>query len=179
MGHTGFDALLFLMEKKPEVYISPLHLAIVAGLFVAVFVVMVILARRRGYPCRFCECRRIVELKDLPENEQAAIRSYFSDRENRDAEVACILVCPDCRSVLDDFSWEGRSWDVAALTYMPHCKVCGVEMPPRGHDEARMACRACGVRHMWADHEPTGFRFRTVPDEAKVLPRNAELLRNE
>ena len=179
MGCISSDALLFLMAKKPEVYISPLHLAIIIGLFFAVIGVMVVLARRRGYPCRFCECRRIVEFKDLPEDEQAGIQSYFIDQEGRNVDADGVLVCPECRSVLDDFSWEGRSWDVAALTYMPHCKVCGAKMPPRGHDETKVSCQACGARHVWISHEPTGFRFRTPPAGAEILRWNEELLRDE
>ena len=158
-----------LAARKPEIYVSPLHLAVIIALLVGVIVVMVILARRRAQPCAFCENGRLIPFAKLPPERQSTILAYYRDHEHREPEVHALFVCSDCRMVRDDFSWEMRSWDINVWTYVALCKVCDHAMTRDPRDQDSVTCAECKTPHQWGKHEASGLRFLMPPVGVKVL----------
>jgi len=78
------------------------------------------IVRRVGCNCHLCG-ERMVFFRDLKEEEQGEILSYFQEYEHRLPKTNAILVCRGCRIVYDDFSGEARSMEGDDITY---CKVC-------------------------------------------------------
>jgi len=148
-------------------------LIVIGGLLgIGVGIFLGFVKNKIGMPCTFCKNRRVTPFRELSENDQQNLLTYFHTQEKRAPDQDGIFVCQNCKIVYDDFSGEKKSMESDRWGPRTFCKVCNdVMLHCDLKPNRKIQCRRCKTEYKWQIHEGSGFRILMPPPEVKVLEK--------